>query len=98
MGYCTPYSKSALRAFAGVPRRRLRVAHPMLASSKDANWKKERMVVRRKLRVRTLALRFVSRSARNALMKGAKGHGRRGRDGAAPVQTCTTAGTSPVGF
>jgi hypothetical protein len=31
-GYCTPlYRKSALTAFTGVPRRRLRVAHPMLA-------------------------------------------------------------------
>ena len=31
-GYCTPlYRKSALTAFTGVPRRRLRVDHPMLA-------------------------------------------------------------------
>jgi hypothetical protein len=39
------------------------------------------MVVRRKLRVRTLALRFVSRSARNALMKGASGSSRAKADG-----------------
>src|SRR5262249_49946869 len=40
-------------------------------SSKDAKRKKERMAVRRRLRVLTLAPRLVSRSARNALMKGA---------------------------
>jgi hypothetical protein len=33
------------------------------------NWKKERMAVRHKLRLLTLAPRFISTSARNALMK-----------------------------
>ena len=44
---------------------------PWAGSSKDTKWKKERMVVRRRLRVLMPAPRLVSRSARNAPMKGA---------------------------
>jgi hypothetical protein len=40
-------------------------------SSNDTNRKKERMAVRRRLRILMAAPRFVSRSARNAPIKGA---------------------------
>jgi hypothetical protein len=67
-------------------------------SSKDTNLKKERMTVRRRLRVFALAPRFVSRSVRNAPMNVAPRSGGVRADGdlrnrlvypAQPSQACT---------
>jgi hypothetical protein len=58
-------------------------------SSKDTNLKKDRMAVRRRLRVFALAPRFTSRSVRNAPMNVASrsASGPMGTSAAAPVQT-----------